>query len=128
MKAFLPTAFIVLAAAALLFAISFVWSSLRAIFGGAPDHDITQSDAMRRRSELVHEKDAVLRSLKDLEFERAVGKISEQDFARLDAEFRKRAKALLKQLDQDLKEHREKARVLLARELPEQPPSLEKSS
>ena len=48
---------------------------------------------MRKRHELLDEKEAVLKSLKDLEFEREVGKLSDEDFRRLESEFRTRAKA-----------------------------------
>src|SRR5690242_13289432 len=116
MKAFLPIAFIVLAATALLVAMSFLWASLRALLGGTEQHDMIQSQAMRKRADLLDEKDAVLRSLKDLEFERQVGKISEADFQRLDGEFRVRAKRILKELDDDLKDHRKKAQALLKKE------------
>lgn len=117
MKGFLPPAFIVLSAGALLFAISFVWASLRSLFGGTPEGQVTESPAMRRRHELLDEKEGVLRSLKDLEFEREVGKLSDEDFARLEADFRRRAKAILRELDEDLREHRAKAEQLLSSEL-----------
>jgi hypothetical protein len=117
MKAFLPVAFIVLAALALVLAISFVWRALRVLLGGEEQRDLVQSSAMRHRAELLDEKDAVLRSLKDLEFEKQVGKISDDDFKRLDAEFRARAKGILRLLDDDLKEHRDKARALVQKEI-----------
>ncbi|MFT3926286.1 MAG: hypothetical protein QM778_27320 [Myxococcales bacterium] len=117
MKAFLPILFIVLAAGALLLAISFLWASLRALFGGQVGLWVTQSAAVRRREELLEEKDTVLRSLKDLEFERDAGKISDEDYKRLEAEFRARARRVLKQLDEDLREHRGKADSLIQAEL-----------
>lgn len=117
MNGFLPIAFIVLSAAGLLFAISFVWASLRALLGGAHESHVSQSAAVRSRADLLNEKEAVLKSIKDLEFERDVGKLSDEDFKRLESEFRLRAKRILKQLDDDLREHREKAERLLAREL-----------
>lgn len=117
MKAFLPAAFMVLAGLALVLAISFTWKTLRVLLGGEVQRDLAQSSATRHRAELLDEKDAVLRSLKDLEFERQVGKISDEDFKRLDTEFRTRAKRILKLLDDDLKEHREKARALVQKEL-----------
>jgi hypothetical protein len=117
MKAFLPVAFMVLAGLALVLTISFTWKMLRVLLGGEAQSDLAQSSATRRRAELLDEKDAVLRSLKDLEFERQVGKISDEDFKRLDTEFRTRAKRILKLLDDDLKEHREKARALVREEL-----------
>jgi hypothetical protein len=117
MKAALPIIFITLASGALLFAISFVWASLRSLFGGETELWVEQSLAVRRRGELLDEKEAVLRSLKDLEFERDVGKLSQEDWKRLDTEFRVRAKRILKQLDDDLREHREKAAKLVESEL-----------
>ena len=116
MKAFLPMVFIALASLALLSAICFIWASLRTLLGEG-QRDVTQSAAMKRRADLLDEKDAVLRSLKDLEFERQVGKISDEDFKRVEAEFRGRAKRILKELDSDLKEHRQKAKTLVQKEL-----------
>lgn len=117
MKPILPALFIFLAAVALLAAISFMWRAFRALLGGELQSDLGQSVAMRKRAELLDEKDAVLRSLKDLEFEHQAGKISDEDWKRLDGEFRARARRILKLLDSDLKEHREKAKLLLDKEL-----------
>jgi hypothetical protein len=123
MEQSLPAIFIALAAVALLLAIAFLWSSFRSLFGAHAGALVRRSDAMRKRGELIDEKEAVLRSLKDLEFERAVGKLSDDDFARLDAEFRLRAKQILRSLDDDLKDHREKAKALIASEVQSAEPS-----
>jgi hypothetical protein len=117
MKAFLPSAFIVLSAGGLLFAISFLWASIRTLLGGAHEAHVSESPALRHRHELLAEKEAAIKGLKDLEFEREVGKLSDEDFKRLEAELRGRAKLVLKQLDDDLREHRVKAQELLEREL-----------
>jgi len=133
-RGFLPSAFIVLSGGGLLFAISFVWAALRSLFGGKSDTLVTESVAMRKRHELLDEKEAALKSLKDLEFEHEVGKLSDEDFRRLQAEFRTRAKHVLRELDDDLREHRAKAEQLLTREigrpfeLPVEPVSAEKST
>jgi len=113
MENMLPAFFMWLAAIALVVAISALWLSLRTLLGGETQHGLGQSLAGQRRAEWLAEKDAVLRSVKDLEFERDVGKLSEEDFLRLDAQFRARAKQIMRQLDDDLKEHREQARRLL---------------
>lgn len=113
METMLPAFFIWLASIALLIAISALWLSLRTLLGGESQHGIEQSLAAQTRGEWLTEKEAVLRSLKDLEFERDVGKLSEEDFQRLDAQFRARAKQIMRQLDDDLKEHRTAARALL---------------
>lgn len=128
MSGFLPVAFIVLSAGGLLFAISFVWASLRTLLGGAHEAHVNQSPAARRHADLLSQKDAVLKGLKDLEFEHEVGKLSDEDFRRLDHELRARAKRVLKQLDDDLREHREQAAKLLARELKRETASPKASS
>jgi hypothetical protein len=117
MEALLPFFFMSLSALALLACISFVWASLRVLFGGEHDLYLGQSKSLRRRMELVDEKESLLKSLRDLEFEREVGKLSEQDFARLSADFRARAKRVMRELDEDLREHRDKARKLVDSEL-----------
>jgi len=117
MKAFLPSAFIVLSSGAFLFAVSFVWGALRGLFGGKSESHVGESQAMRLRHDLLDQKEAALRSIKDLEFEHEVGKISDDDFQKLSAETRARAKAILKQLDDDVREHRKKAEALLEKEL-----------
>ena len=54
----------------------------------------------RTRAALEREKMLVLRSIKDLEFDRAMGKVSEKDFTEMVARLRSRAAGLLRQLDQ----------------------------
>ena len=53
----------------------------------------------RTRAALEREKTLVLRSIKDLEFDRAMGKISEKDFGDMGARLRGRAAGLIRQLD-----------------------------
>jgi hypothetical protein len=53
----------------------------------------------RTRAALAREKTLVLRSIKDLEFDHAMGKVSDKDFAEMGARLRGRAAGLLRQLD-----------------------------
>jgi ribosomal protein L40E len=53
----------------------------------------------RTRAALEREKTLVLRSIKDLEFDHAMGKLSEKDFTDMGARLRGRAAGLLRQLD-----------------------------
>jgi hypothetical protein len=53
----------------------------------------------RTRAALEREKALALRSIKELEFDRAMGKVSDQDFAEMSARLRQRAGRLLRQLD-----------------------------
>lgn len=55
----------------------------------------------RTRAGLEREKTLLLRSLKELEFDRAMGKLSEKDFAEMSARLRGRAARILRQLDED---------------------------
>lgn len=54
----------------------------------------------RTRAALEREKMLTLRSIKELEFDRAMGKISEKDFDEIAARLRARAIALMKELDE----------------------------
>jgi hypothetical protein len=103
------------AALALAGAVFALWQSLRTAFGaatpGAPDATMElTSDA---RATLIDRKNAMLRNLKDLEFERQVGKISEQDFVKLDALYRQKAREVLEQLDVEVGPWRTEAEKLV---------------
>ena len=53
----------------------------------------------RTRTALEREKALVLRSIKELEFDRAMGKVAEKDFVDMSARLRVRAARLIRQLD-----------------------------
>ena len=53
----------------------------------------------RTRAALEREKSLVLRSIKDLEFDYAMGKVSDKDFTEMSARLRARAAGLMRQLD-----------------------------
>ena len=53
----------------------------------------------RTRAALEREKALALRSIKELEFDRAMGKVSEKDFSEMSARLRARAAGLIRQLD-----------------------------
>jgi hypothetical protein len=55
--------------------------------------------AGRTRAALEREKTLALRSIKELEFDRAMGKVSDKDFAEMSARLRIRAAGLINQLD-----------------------------
>ena len=61
--------------------------------------DATQVLGGRTRAALDREKTLVLRSIKDLEFDRAMGKLSDKDFTEMSARLRARATGLMRQLD-----------------------------
>ncbi|MSO29735.1 MAG: zinc ribbon domain-containing protein [Acidobacteria bacterium] len=53
----------------------------------------------RTRAALEREKALVLRTIKELEFDRAMGKVSDNDFAEMSTRLRARAAGLIRQLD-----------------------------
>jgi hypothetical protein len=67
----------------------------------------------RERVLLEREKDLVLRSIKELEFDRAMGKLSDRDFEEMGGRLRTRAMMLMKQVAADGASYRE----LIEREL-----------
>jgi hypothetical protein len=66
------------------------------VFG---DEDRTQMIGQRTRAALEREKMLVLRSIKELEFDKAMGKLSESDFDEMSGRLRARASRLIRQLD-----------------------------
>lgn len=65
-----------------------------------PTADLVSEPLGRRsRAALEREKTLVLRSIKELEFDRAMGKVAEDDFNEMVARLRARAIAIMKQLD-----------------------------
>ena len=92
-----------------------LWSSLRAALGGAANGEVLASnDEPEGHAALRDEKKSLLRAMKDLEYEHTVGKISDDDFQRLDAAYRVRAKEVLSLLDRDFAPYRARAEALLA--------------
>ncbi len=91
------TALLILAASALLLAITLLWNSVQ---GLDDQSELTLDDAMALGAPSAEEerKRSVLRALKDLEYERSVGKITEEDYATLSTRYRAEAKALLRSL------------------------------
>ena len=74
------------------------WRTLMPLFGF---HRSMTTEVLggRTRASLEREKVLVLRAIKDLEFDRAMGKVAEKDFIEMSARLRTRAAGLLRQLD-----------------------------
>lgn len=110
------SAILVLAGGALIGVIAIFWASVRTLLGETPLSGADAYALAAPRSE-EEQKRAVLRALKDLEFERSVGKISEEDYVELVARYRGEAKSLLRQLDQQAQPRRERVEALVAKRL-----------
>jgi hypothetical protein len=74
----------------------------------APHADMDRQPLSERmRADLEREKALTLRSIKELEFDRAMGKVSPQDFDDMAGRLRARALGIMKQLDAGNKAYRE---------------------
>jgi len=107
---------LILAGAALLLVIWLLWSSVQALTG---ESELTFEEAfsMGARSAEEEQKRAVLRALKDLEYERSVGKISEDDYQEYAARYRAEAKRLIQGLEEHLSEGRKQVEAELTRRM-----------
>ena len=99
--------------------------------------DSTQVLGGRTRAALEREKALVLRSIKELEFDRAMGKVSEKDFGEMSARLRARAAGLMRQLDagagyrEQIEKEIEKrlgSRRRVGRALPARPPRCDRAA
>jgi len=107
---------LVLAAGALTLVITLMWSSVQSLTGGTP-LGFEEALGMGAPSKVEEEKRAVLRALKDLEYERGVGKISPEDYAELLAKYRADAKRLIQSVDEALGPARQEVEAALEQRL-----------
>src|ERR1019366_7580851 len=107
----LGSALLVLASGALLGTIALLWASVRTLSGDAPLPVDLEALAARRHGvdDLAEQKTRVLRALKDLETEHALGKIDDADYASIVTRYRDEAKAVMRQMDLEVAPLREAA-------------------
>lgn len=96
-----------------------VLRAARPLFGSGEDR--TMMIGERTRTALEREKMLALRAIKELEFDRAMGKLSESDFHDMSGRLRTRATRLIRQLDAGA-DYREQIERELARRLGPPPP------
>jgi hypothetical protein len=107
----LATAILALAAGLLLGVIALLWSSVRILSGDAalsPELEALDM-AAQGVDALASRRKMLLRALKDLENERAIGKMEEEDFQQISSTYRNELKTVLKRIDDSLAPHRAKA-------------------
>jgi hypothetical protein len=110
----LGSGLLVLASGALLGTIALLWASVRTLSGDAPLQMGFQTVAGRRHGvdALAEEKRRVLRQLKDLEAEHALGKIDDADYESLVSRYRIEAKNVMREMDREIGPRREEAERL----------------
>lgn len=104
-------AILVLAAGTLLGVIALLWASLRVLSGDAPlPPELEALDATAHGVDaLASRKKMLLRALKDLENERALGKLEDADFEEISSTYREELKDVLRRIDASLEPYRDKA-------------------
>ncbi len=106
----LGAALLVLASGTLLGAIALLWASIRTLSGDAPLSVGLATATTRSSSDgLAEEKRRILRALKDLESERALGRIDDADYDLFVARYRDQAKSVMREMDLQLTPMREEA-------------------
>lgn len=107
---------LVLLAGVMLGAIALFWASLRVLSGDAPlSPEIEALDAGAHAvDQLAVRKRMLLRALKDLDNERALGKLDAEDHDALASTYRSELKDVLRLMDEGLAPYRKKAEELAA--------------
>lgn len=111
---------LIIAAVTLLATVFALWNSVRALAGEgdlSDDFKTARFEATTTRERLLEQKKSVLRALKDLENERDIGKITEEDYEDVAVRYRDEAKAILRELDDVSPEARQKAEELAEKHL-----------
>ena len=109
----LPLFFTILTALCLALVFYSLWRSLRALAGPSVAASERRTMGADDREALLNEKQSLLQGLRDLEQERDVGKVSQDDFETVNARLRARARAVIKQLDAQVAPFRSKAEALV---------------
>jgi hypothetical protein len=106
-----PMAILVLASGMLLGVIALFWASLRILSGDAAlSPELEALDATAHAVDaLASRKTMLLRALKDLDNERALGKLEDEDYEQLSHTYRGELKDVLARIDATLEPHRPKA-------------------
>lgn len=112
---------LVLVGGSLLGVIAILWASLRVLSGDAPlAPELEALDAGAHAvDQLAVRKRMLLRALKDLENERSLGKLDEEDFEALASTYRAELKDVLRRMDETLAPFRKDAEALAERYLAE---------
>jgi hypothetical protein len=107
---------LVIAGGALIGVIALLWASVQSLTGESP---LTLEEALSLGAPSAEEeqKRAVLRALKDLEYERSVGKITQEDYVELSNRYRAEARRLMHLLDAGGEKERAAIEQILAERL-----------
>jgi hypothetical protein len=103
-----------ISAATLVSALLLLWRSVQSLFNDAPGTEEAVATG-RRRKELEREKAALLKAIKELEFDHEMRKVSDDDFAEIGGNYRARAIRVMRQLEQGANDYERMVRDEVAR-------------
>ena len=103
-----PSAFLLLAAVSITCVIALLWKSLSSL-GGEGELSLEEALALAAPTPAEEQKRAVLRALKDLEYELKVGKIDRQDYEEASTFYRNEARRFIALSDASLGDRRQLA-------------------
>ena len=114
----LPLAVLGLATAALVLVVALLWGSVSSLAG---ETELSLDEALSYGAPSAEEEQklAVLRALKDLDFERSVRKISEDDYREFSQRYRAEARRLIARVDESLAEAQKLAEQLASERIRE---------
>jgi hypothetical protein len=97
-----PSALLVAASGIMLGAIALLWASVRTLSGDAPLPDDLEILAAQGHDvdDLAEQKRRILRALKDLENEKAIGRIDDADYEAMSRRYRDDAKDVMRRMDE----------------------------
>ncbi len=103
--------FVLLAGAALLTVVWMAFRAVQSIVEPSDEDDVEFEDAP---TPAQVQKQAALRALRDLEYERSLGNILDDDFRELERRYREEAKRAMRAVDEERKDMRARAEALAA--------------
>ncbi|MDB4928191.1 MAG: hypothetical protein JWM10_675 [Myxococcaceae bacterium] len=119
-----PAVALWLAFALLSTAVLFFWETLRLVLDPTqPGDDDEGDDDGAALAALDARKRAALQALRDLEFERSIGRIGEDDHRALEAQYREEARAAMQAIDEGVGPWRARAEAMLAAAAEPSPPN-----
>ncbi len=101
-------AILVLAGASLIGTLAVVWRSIGSLTEDST-LDLEEALSLAAPNEEEERKRSILRALRDLEYERSIGKVTDEDYKHLSQRYRAEAKRLLRRIDEDLGPARRRA-------------------
>lgn len=111
----------------LIVALGFLWSSVNSL-GEEGKMSLEEALDLAAPARDEERKLAVLRGLKDLEYEHGLGKISDEDYKSIAARYRHEARGLLQRLDSSEQALKDRVLAELERRVEKSPPSQAKSA